>query len=72
MTIDLQKIRDELPSIGANLGTLLAKDGIGMLQENKVELDEVGEIEVAFKMKTKEGDYIKFFMGVTTELDEDE
>jgi hypothetical protein len=72
VSVDLQKIRDNLPCIGETLASMLAKDGIGVLQDTEMALDDVGEIRVAIQMQTKDGDTIKFFMGMTTDMGDGE
>lgn len=71
MGIDLKKIRDELPRIGESLAAMLAKDGIGILLDTEMTLDDVGEIQVAIKFHTPDGP-IKFFMGMTNDIEDGE
>lgn len=68
MSVDLDKIKEELPGIAEALAIMLRDDGIPMIQETAMTLEEVEEMTVSINMKTKDGDPIRFFLGVTTKL----
>ena len=65
MTIDIEKIKETL--VGELLAQMLAKDGIGLIQETGSTIEESGDVNLKIKVTTREGETLFFYMGVSTE-----